>query len=258
MSTALITRATSGIGLGFVHKLALEKYNLIIVSRSKDKLESLKNELQKKYNISVEVKVCDLSQTEEIEKICSEIENIQIDLLINNAGIGQAQEFVQSSRLKNAEMMNLNMFSVTQLCQAVLPQMKKRRSGQIINVASMAGFQAGPYMAIYYATKAYVISLSEALFEEVKPFGVSVTALCPGPVETGFQKAAAYSESKGFLHQSVENVVEIGLQAVRHHQVIVIPGTMNSILVQLNRILPRFIMRSLMKKRLLQRTQQKI
>jgi len=251
--TALITGATSGIGLGFAHRLASEKYNLIIVSRSLDKLENLQKELQQKYSVRVDYRVCDLSHLNEIEKLCGEIEKLQIDLLINNAGIGQALEFAQSSRFKNAEMMNLNMFSVTQLCQAVLSQMKIKKSGQIINVASMAGFQAGPYMAIYYATKAYVISFSEALHEEVKPYGIAITALCPGPVETGFQKAASYSESKSFLHQSIENVVEAGLRAVRSDKAIVVPGILNSILVQINRIVTRAFMRRLMKKRLLRR-----
>lgn len=255
MATALITGATSGIGLGFTHQLAREKFNLILVSRSQDKLEKLTQQIKEKYSVHVEYIVCDLSSQHEVENICRKIETLQIDLLINNAGVGKAEMFIESSRTKNREMMNLNMYSVTQLCQATVVQMKKNKSGQIINVASMAGFQAGPYMAIYYATKAYVISFSEALYEEVKPLGISITALCPGPVDTGFQQAASYVEAKTLLNLSVESVVLSGLDAVRNQKAVAIPGVLNSVLIQINRILPRSFMRLIIKNKLSKRIQ---
>jgi len=258
MPIAMITGATSGIGLGFSLKLAEEKYDLFLVSRSKEKLEDLKNKIENQYKVRVLVRVCDLSQIDQVDELCREVEKLNIDLFVNNAGIGLAQEFANSARSKNSEMMNLNMYSVTQLCQAVAQVMKSKNAGQIINVASMAGFQAGPYMAVYYATKAYVISLSEALHEELKPYGISVTALCPGPVETGFQKAASYVEQKSFLHLSIDRVVSSGLVGVRHGQPIIVPGLINSILIQLNRILPRSLMRKIMKKRLAVRAATKL
>lgn len=255
MKYTLITGATTGIGFEFTQQFAQKQKNLILVARNESKLIELKNDLEKKYQIHVHVFAKDLSVENSANILAQEIhrQNLDVETLVNNAGVGLSCEFYKSSIADSQKMIQLNLQALTVLTQSFLPKMIQNKHGQILNVASMAGFQSGPYMAVYYATKAFVISLSEAIHEEVKIHNVSVTALCPGPVLTEFQQAANYNENEGPMHVSAAQVSRDGIQALEANKAIMIPGFLNRIVIQINRIIPRSWMRQLMKKRLAQR-----
>ncbi len=198
MSTALITGASNGIGLELARIHASKGDNLVLVARNITRLNQLKLELENKFKISVLVIEKDLSKTNSANEVFNETseKRIQIDYLINNAGFGDFGMFADSDLDKQLQMINLNIIALTSLTRLYLPEMTKRRSGKIMNVASTAAFQPGPTMAVYYATKAYVLHFSEAIANELKGSGVTVTVLCPGATESGFQAAADMQESK--------------------------------------------------------------
>ncbi len=247
-STALITGASGGIGLEFARLCARDHYNLIIVARSEKVLEKIAADLRKEYGIAVTVFVGDLSILATAEKLVAmvERENIKIDLLINNAGFGEFGYFKETDWHKELEMMNLNMVTLTFLTKVFVRKMVNKDKGNILNVASIAAFQPGPLMAVYFATKAYVLSFSEAVASELQGTGVSVTVLCPGPTVSGFQKAAHLDSSavyKGKLPTSRE-VAEAGYKALKTGKVVVVPGFKNKMLIQLLRLMPRFVVRN--------------
>ena len=195
--TALITGASSGFGLHFARLCAQDGANLVLVARSTDKLNNLKTRLESEYGVDVVVIARDLSHPDAAEDVfaTTEEQNIKVDILINNAGFGILGKFEDSSLERQQQMLNLNILTLTKLTHLYLPHMKKQHYGKILNVASIAAFAPGPCMATYYASKAYVLSFSDALATELRGSGVTVTALCPGPVNTGFANAAGFKNS---------------------------------------------------------------
>jgi short-subunit dehydrogenase len=244
MATALITGASNGIGLELAKVHASKGDNLILVARNKSKLEELKVELEKAFKVKVHIIAKDLSGSNSAKEVYEETtqQNIQIDYLINNAGFGDFGFFVENDWNKELQMINLNITTLTQFTKLYLQEMVKRRSGKIMNVASTAAFQSGPTMAVYYATKAYVLSFSEAIDNEVRDKGVTVTTLCPGATESGFQAAAAMEESalvKGKKLPSSKEVAEYGYKSMMNGKTVAIHGFMNWILANSVRFTPR-------------------
>lgn len=252
--TVLITGATSGIGYELANVFAENGYNLVLVARRADRLEKIKAEFEKDFGVSVIYIVKDLSEPTAVEEIAAEIKKCQIniDILINNAGIGVYGNFSQTEREKELNMIKLNITALTDLTKLLLGDMVKKRSGKILNVASTAAFQPGPKMAVYFASKAYVLSFSEALREEVKQYGVTVSCLCPGSTKTEFQKQAASEGILGSLREKVmmdaKTVASIAYNGLRKDKAIIIPGFKNKMLIILERFLPRFIVRSIVAK----------
>jgi uncharacterized protein len=246
MTTALITGASNGIGLELAKIHAATGGNLVLVARNKARLDELKQELESQYNISVYTIGKDLSETDAALDVYNETtkQNIQIDYLINNAGFGTFGMFVNEDWNKELQMINLNISTLTQFTHLYLKDMLARKSGKIMNVASTAAFQSGPTMAVYYATKAYVLSFSEAVDNEIKDKGVTITTLCPGATESGFQAAAAMEESalvKGKKLPTSKEVATYGYKAMLKGKTVAIHGMMNYILANSVRFMPRSI-----------------
>jgi short-subunit dehydrogenase len=244
MTTALITGASNGIGLELAKIHASKGGNLVLVARNKSKLDELKKELENQYKVSVYIIGKDLSVFNSAQEVYDETnkQNIKIDYLINNAGFGDFGMFVDSDWNKELQMINLNITTLTQFTKLYLQDMVKHRSGKIMNVASTAAFQPGPIMAVYFATKAYVLSFSEAVNNEVSDKGVTVTTLCPGATESGFQAAAAMEESnlvKGRKLPTSKEVAEYGYAAMLKGKTVAIHGLMNWILANSVRFTPR-------------------
>ena len=244
--TALITGASGGIGEELARQMAVKGYDLVLIARTQSKLEALASDLMGQHKICAISIALDLSSPNATQEILKELEaqKLTIDVLINNAAFGDYGEFATSDPSKIEPMINLNILSLTTLTRALLPQMLGRKSGQVMNVASTAAFMPGPLMSVYYASKAYVLSFSEAISEELKGTGVTVTALCPGPTETGFQDRADMKESKLFKGRNLMGVTEVvkqGIEAFERGQRVVIPGFMN----QMQALFPRFLPRAL-------------
>ncbi|MDD4967868.1 MAG: SDR family oxidoreductase [Paludibacter sp.] len=253
--TALITGASSGLGKEFARIHASKGGDLVLVARSKDKLEALKFELEKQFGISVTVIVKDLSDQYAPKAVFDELkgQKIRIDYLINNAGFGDFGLFAETDWEKQLEMINLNITCLTYLTRLFLPDMIENKEGKILNIASTAAFQPGPTMSVYFATKAYVLSFSEAIANELKGTGVTVTTLCPGATETGFKAAASLEESnlfKGNQIASSKEVAEFGYSKMLEGKTVVIPGVMNNLLVQSVRFAPRNIVTSIARMKL--------
>lgn len=253
MATALITGASNGIGLELAKVHASKGDNLVLVARNKSKLDELKSKLEKQYKITVYTIGKDLSAQNAAQEVYEETttQNIQIDYLINNAGFGDFGMFVETDWNKELQMINLNITTLTQFTKLYLQDMVKRRSGKIMNVASTAAFQSGPTMAVYYATKAYVLSFSEAVDNEVSDKGVTVTTLCPGATESGFQAAAAMEESnlvKGKKLPTSKDVAEYGYNAMMKGKTVAIHGLLNWIMANSVRFTPRAIVVKLTRK----------
>jgi uncharacterized protein len=242
--TALITGASGGIGYEFAKLFAQDGYNLVLIARSKEKLAQVAQNLQGKFGISVKIIIKDLGVPTAPEEIFTELQNegTKIHALVNNAGFGSYGLFAETDINVELQMMQVNVVSVTHLTKLFVREMIKQREGKILNVASTAAFQPGPLMAVYYATKAYVLSFSEALANELEGTGVTVTALCPGPTESGFQKRADMEQSKLVSGQKImdaETVAKIGYRGLMENKTVVIPGLKNQILAQSIRITPR-------------------
>lgn len=243
-NVALITGASSGIGMELARIHAAKGGDLVLVARSTDKLNSLKSELEKQYQVEVSTMTKDLAKREAPGEIYEELlqQEIQVEILINNAGFGDYGFFHETQWEKEEQMIDLNMKSLTHLTKLFLPDMVKRRSGRIMNVASTAAFQPGPLMAIYYATKHYVLAFSEAIANEVKDYGVTLTALCPGPTESGFQSAAAMEDSKlvnSIKMPSSADVAHYGYRAMMRGKTVAIHGKANSMMAKTVGFLPR-------------------
>jgi short-subunit dehydrogenase len=244
MATALITGASNGIGLELAKIHASKGDNLVLVARNKQKLDELKHELESAHNIKVYTIGKDLSLPNAAKDVYDETkrQNISIDYLINNAGFGDFGMFAETDWNKELQMINLNITALTHFTKLYLQDMVKRGNGKIMNVASTAAFQPGPTMAVYFATKAYVLSFSEAVNNEVSDKGITVTALCPGPTESGFQAAAALEDSKLFKGKNIpssKTVAEYGYRAMMSGKTVAIHGLVNSILANFVRIMPR-------------------
>jgi uncharacterized protein len=241
--TALITGASTGIGAVFARELAERGMNLILVARSADKMAALAEELKQRHKIQIEVLPIDLAIENAAEKVASEVERLKVsvDLLVNNAGFGMHGNFHELDAVEEHREAMLNVVTLLDLTHKFLPAMIAKGSGGVINVASTVAFQAVPLMATYAATKAFVLSFSEALWGEYKDSGVRILALCPGPVETPFfdnipVQTAAY-EGK----DTPENVVRQGLRAFECNKNYVVPRTKEWVLANAVRFAPRFI-----------------
>ncbi len=253
MNYTLITGASSGIGYELARVFAKNNHHLILVARSTAKLEQLKLHIEKKFSVVAHVISLDLSKADAAEKLFAEVQskNLQVDILVNNAGFGDHSLFLTSDKTKIEEMIQLNILTLTKLTRLFLPEMVKNKHGKILNVASTAAFQPGPLMTVYYATKAYVLSFSEGLYEELQGTGVSSTALCPGPTESGFQSTANISGIA--LVETLKlptslDVAEYGYKAMMAGRAVAIHGMLNSMMVASSAFMPRSIVRKLVKR----------
>jgi uncharacterized protein len=242
--TALVTGASSGFGVEFARKFAKDGINLVLVARSADKMEALAAELREKHQVEVLVLAKDLGKMDQVQQVYDEVttKGIQIEYLVNNAGFGDFAYFHEADYSKLEQMIDLNIKALTKLSHLFVRPMVARKSGRILQVASTAAFQPGPTMAVYYATKAYVLYLSEAMSNELEGTGVTVTTFCPGASETGFQGAADLHESKlvkGKKLPTAEEVVAFGYRHMMQGSLTVIPGFMNWMNAQASRFLPR-------------------
>lgn len=240
MKSTLITGASGGIGEAFARRLAAEKHNLVLVARSEEKLHQLCDELMLKHKITAHYVTLDLTGFEADKKLFEETtrHGFEIDFLINNAGFGSMGDFAELELERELEMISLNIMSLVALTHRYLEKMRAQKSGTIINVSSTASFQAIPFMATYAATKAFVTSFSEAIAEENRPFGITVTAVCPGPTETNFfaEANAIPFSAKGM--QSPEEVVEKALKAAKSGRALTVSGISNYIGSVLGTIAP--------------------
>ncbi len=242
--TALITGASSGIGYELAKLFAKDQHNLILVARSAPKLTQFADELQRQFGIAAKAIPLDLTAAPAPQFLFDQLqrEGISIDILVNNAGYGVLGEFSNVSLEENLGQIQLNIIALTQLTKLFLGPMIERRSGKILNVASTAGFQPGPLMAVYYATKAYVISFSEALANELAASGVTVTCLCPGPTDTGLQARAGTENTrlfKTFRPMDAKTVARDGYRGVMAGKTLVISGFRNWLVAESVRFSPR-------------------
>ncbi|MDJ0845393.1 SDR family NAD(P)-dependent oxidoreductase [Crocosphaera sp.] len=253
--TVLITGASSGIGQAFAEELATRDTHLILVARSQDKLYRLAKQLQEKTSSDVEVIVQDLTESQAGQKVYDWVEDkgLAVDLLINNAGFGDYGPFAERDLSRQLEMIQLNVTVLVELTHLFLSPMQQRGEGSIINVASIAGFQALPYLSTYAATKAFVLSFTEALWAENKDKGINFLALCPGPTESNFFEAAQFPQSfenknNGSL-TSAETVVKDALNALDNCKSNVVTGGMtNNLIVNASRFFPREFLLSAVEK----------
>jgi uncharacterized protein len=216
--TALVTGASTGIGAMFAQVLAAEGSNLVLVARSADKLHQLATDLEQQFGIQVWVILQDLTQPDAALRVYEAItqQEITVDLLVNNAGSGDYGEFGQRSHHRQSEMIKLNILSLVEMTHLILPQMQQRQSGGIINIASITGFQPVPYLAVYAATKAFIIHFSEALWAENHQTGVKVLVVCPGPTRTDFFAVADMERNPGLMAaQTYEDSHRLVRQAIK-------------------------------------------
>jgi short-subunit dehydrogenase len=235
---ALITGASAGLGVDFARQLAAKGKRLVLVARREDRLNALADELGNARAVGE-----DLSLPGAIERLMAALDaqGEHVELLVNNAGFGLTGRFAELDGKRQRQMIDLNCGALVELAHAVLPGMIERKKGHILNIASTAAFQPGPGMAVYFATKAFVLSFSEALHEEVKKHGVVVSALCPGPTATEFGAVAGFGPSKMLdsIAADSPSVVRAGLDGVEKGKAIVIPGLMNKATAQASRFFPR-------------------
>ena len=247
----LITGASTGIGYELAKLFAKDRHNLILVARDEGKLETAKNELSK-YNVEVKILSLDLSKSEDIQGLFNYVEmnKLNVDILVNNAGIGTFGDFSEIEWVKEEALIDINIKVLTKLTKYFLPKIIECKNGGILNVASTAAFCSGPRMAAYYASKAYVLNLTEAISEECKDSGIRISCLCPGPVKTTFQDKAGIkkSESAKKYLMDAEEVAKVSYKDFKKGKLIIIPGMKNKLLVIGNKLLPRRISRKIILK----------
>jgi short-subunit dehydrogenase len=241
MSTTLITGASSGIGESFARKLAARGENLLLTARSEKKLASLCDELSSAHKIDAQYVAIDLTEPGAPARLFEETKNrnLTIDLLINNAGFGSAGDFMTHDLQRELKMIDLNIKALVELTYRFLGPMRERRSGAIMNVASTAAFQPVPYMTTYAATKAFVLSFTEGLWEENRAYGVKMLAVCPGVTQTNFFEAAGIKQPPMRVIQQPDEVVDTALRALRRSGPSVVSGWSNYIMVASERLVPR-------------------
>ena len=242
--TALITGGSTGIGFELAKCFAAHGHNLILVARHSDALEAAAGKIEGKYGVTGTTLSVELSDPESPQKLFDSVDGdgIHVDFLINNAGFGLGGQFADTDLGKELDMIQVNATSVVQLTKLFLPAMIKRKEGRIMNLGSTASFQPGPNASIYYATKAFVLSFSEAIAEELRHTGVTVTALCPGPTHTEFAERSGTTNTRLFKQSivaSAEDVARFGYAAMMRGQRVAIPGIGNKLLIQAERIAPR-------------------
>jgi short-subunit dehydrogenase len=239
---ALVTGASSGIGRDLARQLAARGHDLVLVARSRDKLEELARSLEAEHKIAARVVTADLAAPDGPSQVKAALDGAPVDVLVNNAGYATFGEFAQLPLDGELSMIQVNVAALVQLTRLFLPEMVARKSGRILNVASTAAFQPGPLMAVYYASKAFVLSFSEAIAEELDGTGVTVTALCPGPTESGFQGRAQMESSKlvrGKKLMTSDEVARLGIEAMLRGRRVRVTGAMNRIMASSVRFLPR-------------------
>jgi uncharacterized protein len=241
---ALVTGASAGLGVEFARQLSKRGHALVLAARRKERLDELAGELG-----NARAVVVDLSKAHAAEELMADVEAAgeQVDVLVNNAGFGLIGSFAELDAARERQMIDLNVGTLTELCRSVAPQMIARKSGAILNVASTAAFQPGPRMAVYFATKAFVLSFTEALHEELKPHGVRVSCLCPGPTRTEFGDVAGFRGNRLFegVAMNSADVVATGLKGLDRNRAVVVPGWMNKITAASTRFAPRPIVRKI-------------
>ena len=239
---ALVTGASAGLGEEFARQLSAMGKRLVLVARRKERLEALAAELGNARSVEL-----DLSQPGAAAELMSDIagHGETVELLVNNAGFGLAGGFAELDQARQREMIDLNCGALTELAHAVLAGMIERGSGGILNVASTAAFQPGPGMVVYFATKAFVLSFSEALHDEVKRHGIKVSCLCPGPTRTEFRSVSGFDPKGrlGKISADSKSVVRAGLRGLGRNQAVVVPGLANKLIAQTHRVFPRAVMR---------------
>ena len=249
MPTALVTGASAGLGTHFALALAARGHDLVLVARRGDRLEQLADLARRRHDIRAEPIVADLSRKNAVPRLTADLaeRGLSIDILVNNAGFGARGAFVELDAAMQARMIDLNCRALMALCHAFLPPMIAANRGAILNVASTAAFQPGPWMSVYYATKAFVLAFSEGLHEEVKPHNVRVTALCPGPTRTEFADVADMSDSRLFARfaSTPERVVRDGLKALDANRAVAVSGGLNKAMASAIRFSPRPLARRL-------------
>jgi uncharacterized protein len=241
--TVLVTGASGGIGLALANEFAAAGYDLVLTARSEEKLRAAARELEQRFKVTATVIAADLESPKTPTALFDELNRrgLTIDALVNNAGFGLRGEFVKQPLERNLQMIQLNITALTALTGLLVPAMVERGEGEVLNVASTAGFQPGPLMAVYYATKAYVLSFTEALANELAGTGVVVTALCPGATQTGFSSLAQMDGSRLFASGVMDpaEVARIGFRSLKRGRRVVVPGTMNKIIAASVRFAPR-------------------
>ncbi len=246
--TVLVTGASSGIGLELARTFAEAGCRLVLVSRRKEILQAIASELEKKHGVEVAVFACDLARPNDSLSLFNQVRDSgwHVDVLVNNAGFGLMGEFTQLALDRQMEMVQVNVASLVHLTHLFLPAMLERRQGGIINVGSVAGFLPGPNMAVYYATKAFVLSFTEALAAETAGSGVRVSVLCPGPTESNFGQVARGGRPRKRERKKMDGqkVAQAGVMAYQKGRVIAVPGWSNQWLVQSTRFLPRWLVRA--------------
>ena len=248
--TALITGASSGIGEALAEVFAQHQYNLILVARNQRKLETLASKLQLEYDIEVSVRRCDLSSSSNVKNLCNTLLNdeTQVDVLVNNAGTVEHGSFVQIQPSEHERIVQVNVGAMTSLLAYLLPPMVARGKGRVMNIASLGAFQPLPSVATYAATKAFVLSLSEALAEEVRGTGVTVTAVCPGLTTTGMvagvqDKSPALRRIPRFVFADARTVAHKAFDACRNGDALLVPGLKNNLASVLSRSTPKWLVR---------------
>jgi len=242
--SAVVTGASAGIGRELARQLAARAKLLVLVARRRDRLEELREELQSKNPaLRVEIRDIDLSNLEQTMQLADFLKNESIDFLINNAGVGDHGSFATADPIHVNEQVQVNVLALTALTRALLPRMIAQKRGAILNVSSSAGFLPLPGIAAYAATKAYVTSFSEAIRAETRGCGITVTALCPGPVDTEFAEVAnrelrGEKPRSGLMHVTVEKVAQAGLRAIEQDKALIIPGLAMKIVMAITRGLP--------------------
>ena len=237
---ALVTGASSGIGAAFARELAARGLNIVITARREDRLRELASELRQRSAVEVDTIVADLGEAGGLAQVVDAIAARPVDVLINNAGFGTHGAFVKLDPKREADEVALNCSAVVALAHAAAPSMVQRRSGAIVNVASTAAFQGLPYMAVYGATKAFVLSFSVGLAGELASDGVRVTALCPGPTETEFFEAGNVARFP-MPSRTSEQVVATALRAIERGRSVALDGPFNAVLAAAPRFLPRSV-----------------
>jgi short-subunit dehydrogenase len=249
--TALITGASSGLGSELARRFAADGHALVLVARRQQELETLAEQLRGRHGVECTVIARDLSHPGEGTTIYGEIEarGLDVSILVNNAGFGGLGPFLGQPLQRQLEMIRVNVEALTELTYRFLPDMVEQGRGHVLNIASTAAFQAGPGMAVYYATKAYVLYLSEALDEELADTGVRVTAFCPGAFASGFQEASNMQESELFRGRvpDAATIARAGYDAMWQGKRVAVPGLRNNLLMQLNRVTPRRVVNRIVK-----------
>lgn len=254
----LITGASSGIGEEFAHRYAAQKHDLVLVARTESKLQALAEKLRAEHGITVTVIPCDLSEPDAAEQLWEETNRagLEIDVLVNNAGFGTSGDVADESPERLEQEIRLNCLTLTGLTARYLPAMRERKNGTIINIASTAAFQPLPHMAVYGATKAFVLSFTEALWSETRKDGIRVLAVCPGPTDTSFFEIAGESAAVGKM-RSVHQLLDNTLRILKTTKPSFVDGVGNAIVARVvTRVVPKRFVMTIVDRALQQRSSQ--